>query len=75
MKKEDVGGLIVYMVIIVLAIVFGLTVLQQHVGESSLVGLPYVLYIVGSVVLGVLFNAILFELAHYVGAKIGGYDV
>ena len=35
MKKEDVSGLIVYLIIIIFAIVFGLTVLQQHVDESS----------------------------------------
>jgi len=75
-KKEDISGLIVYLIIIILAIVFGLTVLQQHVDDSSIsAGFPYILYIVGSVVVGTLFNAVLFELGHYVGAKIGKYDV
>ena len=54
MKKEDITGIIVYLVIIVLAVVFGLTVLQTHAPESSLSGFPYVLYIVGAVLSGAL---------------------
>ena len=75
MKKEDITGIIVYLVIIVLAVVFGLTVLQTHAPESSLSGFPYVLYIVGAVLSGALFNSILFEVAHVLGAKLGKYDI
>ena len=75
MKKEDITGLIVYLIIIAFAIVFGLTVLQAHNSESTLSGIFYVLYIIGAVVVGALFNAILFELAHIVGAKIGKYEI
>ena len=75
MKKEDITGLIVYLIIIALAIIFGLTVLQTHNSESSLSGFPYVLYIIGAVVVGAIFNATLFELAHVIGAKIGKYNI
>ena len=75
MKKEDITGLIVYLVIIAFAIVFGLTVLQKHGEESTLSGMLYVLYIIGSVVVGTLLNAVLFELAHVLGARIGKYKV
>lgn len=75
MKKEDVGGLVVYLLIITLAIVFGFTVLQQHVAESTLNGFYYILYIMGAVAVGTLFNAVLFEMAHVIGAKVGKYDV
>lgn len=75
MKKEDITGLIVYLIIIALAIIFGLTVLQTHNSESSLQGFQYVLYIIGAVVFGAVFNGILFELAHVLGAKIGKYDI
>lgn len=75
MKKEDISGFIVYLVIIILAIVFGVTVLQQHVYESTLTGFYYILYIIGSVAIGTIFNGILFEVAHVVGAKIGKYDI
>ena len=75
MKKEDITGLIAYLIIIALAIIFGLTVLQTHNSESSLQGFQYVLYIIGAVVVGAVFNGILFELAHVLGAKIGKYDI
>ena len=75
MKKEDISGIIVYLIIVVLAVVFGLTVLQTHAKESSLSGFPYILYIIGSVVSGALFNAFLFEMAHVLGAKAGNYEV
>ena len=75
MKKEDVIGLVIYLIIIALAVVFGLTVLQTHNSESSFQGFTYIIYVAGSVVIGVVFNAILFELAHVAGAKIGKYDI
>ena len=76
MKKEDITGLIVYLIIIAFAIVFGLTVLQAHQQESTLSGsFLYVLYIVGSVLVGAILNAVLFEMAHVVGAKIGKYEI
>jgi len=75
MKKEDITGLVVYLVIIALAVVFGFTVLQTHASESSLSGFPYVLYIGGSVLVGVIFNGIMFEMAHVLGAKLGKYKI
>ena len=75
MKKEDITGLIVYLIIIAFAVVFGLTVLQAHQQESSLTGIFYVLYIIGSVLVGAILNAILFEMAHVIGAKIGKYQI
>ena len=75
MKKEDITGLIVYLIIIALAIVFGFTVLQTHNADSSFTGFYYVLYIIVAVIIGVVFNGILFELAHVAGAKIGKYRV
>ena len=75
MKKEDVIGLIIYLIIIALAVVFGLTVLQTHNSESSFSGFTYIIYVAGSVVIGVIFNALLFELAHIAGAKVGKYDI
>ena len=77
MKKEDITGIIVYLGIIVLAVIFGLTVLQTHQAESTLNGntMGYILYIIGSVLAGALLNAIMFELAHVLGAKIGKYDI
>ena len=77
MKKEDVTGIIVYLIIIVLAILFGIFALQDHANHSSFTGMgfAYVIYIVLSVLVGALLNAILFELAHVIGAKVGKYEI
>ena len=74
MKKEDVSGIIVYLLIMALAVLFGINVLQKHASESQL-GNLYFLYILGAIIVGVLFNAVLFELAHRLGAKVGRYQV
>lgn len=78
MKKEDIAGLIVYILILVFSIVFGLTVLQTHAGESYIGntgGINYVLFVIGAIAAGLVFNATVYELAHVIGAKAGGYDV
>ena len=75
MKKEDVIGLVIYLIIIALAVVFGLTVLQTHNNDSAFQGFSYVLFVAVSVVIGVVFNALMYELAHVVGAKVGKYNI
>ena len=75
MKKEDISGIIVYLIIIALAVVFGIAVLQANARDMTLEGFPYVMFIIGSVLGGLLFNSILFELAHIAGAKVGKYDI
>ena len=75
MKKEDVIGIIIYLIIIALAVVFGLTVLQTHQVDSAFQGMLYYLFVFISVIIGVLFNSILFELAHIAGAKAGKYEI
>ncbi len=74
MKKEDVSGIIVYLLIMALAVLFGLNVLRVHYTESGL-GNYYFLFVIGAILVGVLFNAILFEMAHLLGAKAGRYNV
>ena len=74
MKKEDVSGIIVYLLIMALAVVFGLQVLREHSSKSEL-GSLYFLFVLGAIVVGVLFNAVMFELAHRLGAKAGRYQV
>lgn len=80
MKKEDIAGLIVYVLILVFAIVFGLTVLQNHFADSYIQmhcggQFVYILFMLGAIVFGLILNAFLYELGHIVGAKIGGYDI
>ena len=75
MKKEDIVGFLVYLIIFAFAIVFGLLVLREHASHSGLTTPIYLLYILGAIFSGVIFNAILFELGHALGAKLGGYKV
>ncbi len=75
MKKEDIAGLIVYLLIFAVAIIFGLTVLKNYAVDSGLKTISYVFYVLGAIIVGLIFNAFLFELGHVVGAKIGRYEV
>ena len=75
MKKEDLTGIIVYLLILAGAVVFGVTVLRTHATNSEMDTFIYILYILGAIAVGVLFNSILFEVAHMIGAKIGRYQI
>ena len=75
MKKQDIAGIIVYLIILGLAAVFGLVVVRQFASKSNMETGVFILFIAGAIVSGVLFNSIFYELAHIVGAKIGGYLV
>ena len=75
MKKEDFSGLIVYLLILAIAIIFGLNVLKVHAADSGMDTLVYMAFILGAILTGVLLNSILFEVAHIAGAKAGGYQI
>ena len=75
MKKEDIAGLFIYLIMVALALVFGLTILQQHAANSGMERFVYFLYIFGAIVAGVIFNSIIYELGHVVGAKVGRYEI
>ena len=75
MKKEDFSGLVVYLLILGIAIIFGLNVLKVHAGNSGMDMPIYMLFVLGAILTGVLFNAVLFELGHMAGAKAGGYKI
>ncbi len=74
MKKEDISGIIVYLLIMALAILFGLNVLRAHYSTSEL-GNLYFLFVIGAILVGLILNAVLFELAHRLGAKVGRYEI
>lgn len=74
MKKEDITGTIVYLLILGFGAVFVFTILRNHSGASGL-GNFYILFNILALIAGVVFNAILFELAHIAGAKAGRYNI
>ena len=78
MKKENITGIVVYLVIFALAIVFGLVFLKEYfsqAGDRALEAWQFGLLILGAVITGAILNATIFELGHLLGAKIGGYKV
>ena len=76
MKKENVFGIVMYLVIFALAVVYGLTVLQTHFKYSAMTAVwQYAVYIIGCIVGGILISAILAEFGHFLGAKVGGYKI
>ena len=75
MKKEDISGIIVYALIIGVALAFCFTVLREHSTDSGMLWWQYWLYIIGALLTGIIVNAALFEGAHVLGAKLGGYEI
>ena len=74
MKKEDVSGIIVYLLILAIAVVFGLTILREYSNQWDSVFI-YILFILGAILSGVILNAVLYESAHILGAKAGRYEI
>jgi len=75
MKKENVLGFIVWLVIFALALLFGFVFLNQYFPSSGFKQWEFVGFFAGAIVAGLVFNSILFELAHMLGAKIGHYNI
>ena len=75
MKKEDVAGLLIYLIIFGFAIIFGFTVLRDFAGGSGYTTGVFFAYIVGAIATGVIFNALIFELGHTLGALVGRYKI
>ena len=75
MRKEDISGIIVYLLILAIAVVFGLVVLREHASNADMSTVVYILYVFGAILTGVLLNAIMYEVAHILGAKAGRYEI
>ena len=75
MKKQDIAGIIVYVIILALAAVFGLVVVREYSSRSNMETWQFILFIAGAIITGIIFNSILYELAHMLGAKMGGYKI
>ncbi len=80
MKKENLIGILMYLLVFAVALIYGFTVLQTHFTSSSFVDKPnpvllYALYILGSVAAGVIATGLLEGIGHLLGAKVGGYNI
>lgn len=76
MKKEDFLTLIVYLLMFVIALFIGLKIVSGAIEElgyfkdAEKYGFATIV-----IVIGIIFNVLLFELGHIIGAKIGGYKI
>ena len=76
MKKESIISLLIYLLILGVAVIYGLTVLQTHFNNTAMTEVwQYAIYIIGCIIVGIIISAILFELGHAIGAKVGGYKI
>lgn len=76
MKKNEAMGWIVYILMLGIAAVVGFVMLRPELGSNgSYLPMNSILYVIIAVVVGVLLSAILLEVGHIIGAKIGGYKI
>ncbi len=75
MKRENILGLIVYLIILVFAVIFAYAVLATFFPHSGFSRGIYILYVLGAIASGIVFNAVLYELGHIIGAKAGRYNI
>jgi uncharacterized protein (UPF0147 family) len=79
MKKEDITGLFVWLLILGGAAAYFFFGIRPQAENSFIFQetnwIVYVLFFIAAVVVGVIVNAIMFEIAHVLGAKAGRYDI
>ena len=78
MKKNDVMGYIVYALMLGGAVGVGFGVIRPILNDTSVakeLPMPGILLILLSVLVGAVLSAVVLELGHVLGAKIGGYKV
>jgi hypothetical protein len=78
MKKNDAMGYVAYLLMLVIAVVVGFAVIRPIFSNGTFSGtqpMPGVLLVFLALLIGVVFNAILLEVGHLVGAAMGKYDV
>ena len=78
MKKEDIVSLLVYALMIVIAVMVGLFIVGPLMGNFTFIGAsdegPLKIFLaLGLVIAAIIFNVILLELGHMIGARMSGY--
>ena len=78
MRKEDIASAVIYLIMLSVALIVGLTVIQQAFADlysGQGFKMNVYLFTVLIILAALLFNIIMLEVLHVVGAKIGGYSV
>lgn len=78
MKKQEIISTVVYLLMILVVVLVGYFVVSQnsaaiveHFSNSNLI----YLFVIVSLLIGVILNVLLVEVGHVIGAKIGGYEI
>lgn len=76
MKKNDFAIFLVYVAMFAIALLVGMLWIRPIVSESgNYLALHPILLVFISIVAGILFNSVLLELGHILGAKVGHYNI
>lgn len=75
MRKEEVASLIVYLLMIAVAIIVGLSVITNAMQTLRPANMNSFLFVIIVIIVGLLFNVIMLEILHMVGGIIGGYKI
>ena len=76
MRKEEIRGLIIYTLLIVIAVIVGLTVVRPLLeGEFSPTKMSPFGFLIVTIIVAYLVNAIGLELLHLLGAIFGGFAI
>ena len=75
MKKNDILAILVYVLMLVIAFIYIFIFVRDYSSKSGMDTGIYILFNLGAMFAGLIFNATLFEIAHILGAKIGGYNI
>lgn len=75
MRKEDLASLVIYLVMIAAAVIVGLTAVQSVFTAHYHIGMVSYVFAIIVIVVGLLFNIVMLEVCHVIGAKIGHYKV
>lgn len=75
MRREELASLIVYLLMIALAVIVGLTAVRDALSVCRPANMNPFLFVIITIVVGLLFNIIMLEVLHALGAKLGGYRV
>lgn len=80
-KKNDALGWLVYLLMLAIALIVGLVLIrpvftsENNYQQYLPTGFSGILFVVVAIVAGILFNAVLLEVGHLIGAKIGKFKV
>ena len=75
MRKEEIASLIVYVLMIALAVIIGLSVVRDTMATCAPRQMNEYLFVIVVLIVGILFNVIMLEVLHIIGGLIGGYKI